>query len=293
MVTLTNKLRLPEPIVRAVANDSYTKGDADISVTELLLPPQLRRLRLEHSDKIEEDAADRIWSLIGQAVHNVIERASEGLPDILSEEVLYSEYLGWKIKAGYDSVTISNSELNDFKVTTAWKIVDEKIPPEWVAQTNIYRRILEKEKGLVINSIAVLAILRDWSKLEAARNPNYPQVQVVRLEIPLWTSEQTDDFIRDRLRLHQAHIPEPCSEADIWAKPPKWAVIKAGNQRATKVFDNPGEAQGFAASIKGARVEDRPGVATRCASYCAVAPFCSQWQADPRRPTSDTSLFGS
>lgn len=293
MTTLTNKLRLPEPIVRAVANDSYTKGDADISVTELLLPPQLRRLRLEHADKIEEDVADRIWSLIGQAVHTIIERASEGLPDVLSEEVLYSEYLGWKIKAGYDSVTISNAELNDFKVTTAWKIVDEKVPPEWVAQTNIYRRILEKEKGLVINSIAVLAILRDWSKLEAARNPNYPQVQVVRLDIPLWTAEQTDDFIRDRLRLHQAHIPEPCSESDIWAKPPKWAVIKAGNQRATKVFDIPEDAEAFASSIRGARVEERPGVATRCASYCPVSKFCSQWQADPRRPIPDDSLFGS
>lgn len=290
---LTNKLRLPEPIVKAIANDSYTKGDADISCTELLLPPQLRRLRVEHADKLTEDVSDRIWSLLGQAVHTIIERAGEGLPDVLSEEVLYSEYLGWKIKAGYDSVTISNAELNDFKVTTAWKIVDEKVPPEWVAQTNIYRRILEKEKGLVINSIAVLAILRDWSKLEAARNPNYPQVQVVRLDIPLWSAEQTDDFIRDRLRLHQAHIPEPCSESDIWAKPPKWAVIKAGNQRATKVFDEPTEAQSFAASIKGARVENRPGVATRCASYCAVADFCPQWQADPRRPTPDTSLFGS
>ena len=28
---LTNKLRLPEAIVRAVQNDSYTKGEADIS----------------------------------------------------------------------------------------------------------------------------------------------------------------------------------------------------------------------------------------------------------------------
>lgn len=29
---LTNKLRLPEVVAMAVANDSYTKGDADISV---------------------------------------------------------------------------------------------------------------------------------------------------------------------------------------------------------------------------------------------------------------------
>jgi hypothetical protein len=29
---MTNKLRLPDVIVDAVANDSYTKGEADISV---------------------------------------------------------------------------------------------------------------------------------------------------------------------------------------------------------------------------------------------------------------------
>ena len=42
---LTNKHNLPEAIVAAIMNDSYTKGDADISVTELLSPPQLRALR--------------------------------------------------------------------------------------------------------------------------------------------------------------------------------------------------------------------------------------------------------
>jgi len=59
---LTNNLRLPDPMVRAVGNDSYTKGDADISVTELLTPPQLRALRIKHHDEIVEDVSDRIWS---------------------------------------------------------------------------------------------------------------------------------------------------------------------------------------------------------------------------------------
>src|SRR3954463_10849323 len=36
---LTNRLGLPEPIVAAVANDGYSRGDADISVTSLLKPP--------------------------------------------------------------------------------------------------------------------------------------------------------------------------------------------------------------------------------------------------------------
>lgn len=281
---LTNNLRLPEPIVRAIANDSYTKGDADISVTELLSPPQLRYLKRKHADELTEDASDRIWSLLGQAVHSIIERSSEGVPEELSEEIIYSEYLGWKIKAQFDHIALGLAEMNDFKVTTVWKVLDGKVPPEWIAQTNIYRRMLQREKGLVINSIAIIAILRDWSKLEAARRSDYPQTQAIRLEVPLWSAEQTDDFICQRLLLHQAHVPSDCTDEDVWAKPPKYAVIKKGNVRALKVFDNRDEAEHLASTIAGSRIEDRPGVATRCQSYCPVSQFCPQWAADPRRP---------
>ena len=40
--TITNVLNLPEAIVRAVTRDTYSKGQAEFSVTELLLPPRVR-----------------------------------------------------------------------------------------------------------------------------------------------------------------------------------------------------------------------------------------------------------
>lgn len=279
---LTNKMRLPEPIVAAVANDSYTKGDANISVTELLNPPQIVKLARQHADELEEDASDRIWSLLGQAVHSIIERASDQ-HDTLSEATIYSDYLGWKLKGSVDHVTISRGELNDYKVTTVWKIAGGKLPEEWVAQTNIYGRMLEKEKGLQLSGIAVIAILRDWSKREALRSAggDYPQAQVVRLEIPLWSADRTDAFIEERIRLHQAAEPLPCSDHDIWAKPDKWALMKKGAKKATKLYTSLADAEADCTSAF--FIEHRPGEAVRCESYCPVSQFCSQWANDPRR----------
>lgn len=288
MTTLTNKMRLPEPIVRAISNDSYTRAGADFSVTELLAPPQLVRLRNKHAAEIIEDASDRIWSLLGQAVHAIIERASDSA-DTLSEVTLITNFENTTIKGTFDHLTISSSELMDFKVTTVWKLAGGQIPEEWVQQTNIYRWMLKREKGIDVNAIAVIAILRDWSKRESDRRQDYPQAQVMRLDIPVWPYELTEAFVRSRIDLHKSEPVVPCSDADIWAKPSKWAVMKRGRQSAVKLFDSEAEAADYlrANNVPGGYIEYRPGIATRCESYCPVSQFCEQWANDPRRKTTN------
>ena len=49
----TNKHNIPKEIVRAIHNDSYSRGDAEISVTGLLQPPRINLLRKKHDEKIE------------------------------------------------------------------------------------------------------------------------------------------------------------------------------------------------------------------------------------------------
>lgn len=292
---LTNRNRLPDAIVAAIQNDSYTKGDANISVTELLTPPQLRALKLKHYDELEEDVSDRIWSLLGQSVHTIIERATEGLAGVVAEMTLNSEYLGWKIKGQTDNIVLTEGELLDFKVTSAWKVRGESPPLEWVQQTNIYRRLAKKEKGIEISSIRVIAILRDWSKNESLRNQDYTQAQVKSFDIPVWSDSEADAFIEERVRLHQASEPAPCSDYDIWAKPDKYAVMKRGNVRAIKLFEHADEADDLAATASNLYVEHRPGEATRCQSWCPVSRFCPQWAADPRNKTQQIqeNLFGA
>jgi hypothetical protein len=286
---LTNVMRLPEPIVAAISNDSYTKGDADFSVTELLTPPQVVRLRKQHANEIVEDVSERIWSLLGQAVHSIIERAGDSLTT-LSETTLYSKYNGVVVKGQVDHIALDSGTLIDFKVTTVWKLAGGSIPLEWEQQTNIYRRMLEREHGIIINQIAVIAILRDWSKREATRRQDYPQAQVVRLEIPLWSSEQADAFIERRIALHQLPDVE-CSDEDVWAKPTKYAVMRQGRQSAIRLYDTLADAEAHLGTLNGSHyIEMRNGEAVRCQSYCAAAPFCKQWANDARNTNGVYSL---
>ena len=291
---LTNKLRLPDAIVRAIANDSYTKGEADISVTELLTPPQLRKLKLAHYDELEEDVADRVPSLRGQAFHVIVERAAAGDPNVMVEKTVYSEYGGWVVKGQVDHVLISSGELFDFKETNARKVRGGVLPREWEQQTNIYRRMLNREKGIQIGTIAVFAFIRDWSRRESRQSQDYPQAPVVRLEVPLWTDEQADAFIEERIGLHQMAEPVACSEEDVWAKPDKWAVMKRGNVKAIRVYNNMFDADAHAGQSSVFYVEHRPGEAVRCQEWCPVSHLCPQWATDPRNKrvqSVEESLF--
>ena len=60
---LTNKFKLPKEILRAISNDTYSKGESTISVSGLLSAPRPRILGMEHQDSIVVDAVDQVWKL--------------------------------------------------------------------------------------------------------------------------------------------------------------------------------------------------------------------------------------
>jgi hypothetical protein len=74
-VKYTNSLNLPQAIVNAITEHDYDRGESDITVTELLGPPQIRRLRIEHDDEITVDVADQGFILLGSSVHKILEHA--------------------------------------------------------------------------------------------------------------------------------------------------------------------------------------------------------------------------
>lgn len=273
---LTNKLNLPEPIVNAVANDSYSRGDASISVTSLLAPPRIITLQEKHADEIEEDASERIWSLMGQVVHGILERADT---TGVAERRLTIAVEGWTISGQMDRYI--DGVLQDYKVVTAYKFKDGGVPIEYEQQLNVYAHLL-RENGHPVTKLQIVGILRDWSKMEAARDPEYPQRQVVVRAVKLWDEETTKKFIRTRVILHQQariRLPE-CSMEDRWAKPTKYAVMKKGAVKATKLYEVERDAQADAeARGKDYSVEKRLAENTRCRFYCSVSKFCSQYQA--------------
>lgn len=274
---LTNRMSLPEAIVDAVRNDGYTRGDADISVTQLVAPPQKVALEREYADQITEDASDRIFSLIGQSIHTILERANR---KGVAERRLSAMVEGWKISGAMDLYE-EDGVLNDYKTTSAWS-VKSGVKDEWLAQLNAYAHIL-RENGHEVRGLRVIAILRDWSKMEAARTPDYPQSQVAVMTVELWPAPIAAKYVRDRVILHQMarqSLPS-CTSSERWEKAPVFALMKRGQKKAVKLYDNRADAESHAASdTKLLYVQARPGQAVRCEHYCSVSKFCPQYQSE-------------
>jgi len=76
---ITNRKNLNEALLRAVQKNWYSgEGESrDYSVTGLLNPVRVFHLMKRHFDELEEDVSDRIWMLMGSAMHSVLERANE------------------------------------------------------------------------------------------------------------------------------------------------------------------------------------------------------------------------
>lgn len=274
---LTNKFALPEPIVEAIRNDGYTKDGADLSVTELIAPVQQRYLMRKHWDDLEEDASDKIYSLLGKSVHSILEAANR---TGIAERRLFITVHGLTVSGGMDLVN-QDGKLTDYKVSTAWKFKQGKVPWEFEQQLNIYAEILRKNNESV-TELEVVGILRDWSKLEAARSDDYPKSQVVTMKVPMWPAEKARAFIEERVLLHKEAREEKrierCTPEERWARPDQWAVMSKGMKRAVRLYASEEEAANHASQNEAHFVEKRRGANGRCDHYCSVNKFCSQYQ---------------
>lgn len=74
---LTNKQGLPETIVNACKYDTH-KVAGDISVSQLISAPRERILK--KLNKYEEDVSDRLYMLMGTALHHILERGN--IPEV-------------------------------------------------------------------------------------------------------------------------------------------------------------------------------------------------------------------
>lgn len=287
---LTNELGLPQPIVDAVNFETAAydgpRFDGDdnhnrISVTSLLKPAQSVAIEREHHGEMTEDVADRLWALQGQVVHGILERAAKLGAHNLAEKRLEIVVDGWTISGRFDHFLLHTGILQDWKYVSVYSIKDG-VKPEFVEQLNVYAEMLHTH-GHVVAGAQIVAILRDWSKMATLRERNYPERQVVVLNVPLWSSEKTRAFISARLAEHvkaRDGSPTPCTDEERWARGEAWAVKKDGRKRAVKLHDSLEEADVHAMDLgRGHSVEHRKPVSTRCASWCRALQWCSQGQA--------------
>ena len=275
---LTNRKKLPEAIVRAVANDPYPKGIKGLSVTTLVAPAYQRRLMREHWNEIKEDVSDRIWSLIGQAAHVVLERAA-GQDDVVERRLFTTIEVDGKEVKIHGQVDLLAGDLVDYKITSVWSILDAQKngKPEWEAQLNLLKWLAEAN-GLKVNGMKVIAIARDWSK-RRAKEGNYPD-QVEVIEIAPIPKDALEVWLHDRVREHLSDSPAPCSPEERWTKPTTYAVKRKGRKTALRVLESMDEAETWKAqNAPDGFIEVRQGEDVRCADYCSVNKWCEYWRS--------------
>lgn len=277
---ITNVYNLPEPLVQAVMNDKYSPGKSDYTTSQLAgTPARQWALKRKHWADITEDVSDRIYSLSGQSKHVVLERAAEFCEqyEYLAEQRFYIVRSGKTLGGQIDLYDKRMGILYDWKETSVY-VSYLSLKPEWAAQGNINRLLLE-ENGYPVKQIINIALYRDWKKSLIGSTEKYPPHQVAKFEIPVWPSEEIESFISRRLAEFEGAKKELplCSDEERWKAPDVWALTKVGGKKALKLFETEKEALDHMEifNIPG-EITLRPGVNKRCQSYCLALPFCAQ-----------------
>ena len=287
---LTNKYGIPQTFMNVLDRPTYSKGKAHLSVTQLLNSPKIVALTAKFEDDIEQDAADMVWSIFGSAVHNILEHGKDD--HHIVEQRLHREYDGWQISGAIDLQILNPDgiDVRDYKTTSAWAVMNEKI--DWENQLNLYAGLVEDVKKTPVTSVGIVAVIRDWSRREAGTREGYPEAPIKEIPIRLWSKEERDAYIADRIALHSAcdfaletdgDLPD-CTPNEMWEKPAVWAVMKEGNVRAKYVMPTEHEADLALKELQETKpkekfyIQVRPGERTRCESFCPVSTWCNQYQ---------------
>lgn len=271
----------------------------NISVTSLIKPVRMLSLEHRYDDKVEADVADSIYRMFGSMIHELLSR-SEGNTGEHRERRLVALIDGVLVHGEPDLITAAGI-IDDYKVI-AVNAFQRGMKIEWEQQLNAYAALLRQKisEGYDLplpTQLRIIPILRDWKKSEVVKH-EYPKSAAQIMPVEMWEAEKAAEFLRSRSRAHllgrdldDESLPE-CSDEEAWIKPESWAVQRAGSERALRVIRVPGaEGNEEATQLmleknsklkkneKPYEVHHRPGEATRCLSYCAAAPFCSQFKA--------------
>lgn len=283
---LTNKHGIPQTFINVLERPTYSKGKANLSVTQLINSPKIVALTQKFQDEIEQDVSEMVWSLFGSAIHKVLEHGAD--ENHLIEERLHAQVDSWNISGAIDLQIVNDDgslSIRDYKTTSAWAVMNDKA--EWDQQLNIYAWLVETVKQKPVKDLGIVAIIRDWSRRDAATREGYPEAPVKELPITLWPYEERDQFVRNRIHLHAAadfametdQLLPPCSPEEMWEKPTVYAVKKKGGVRAKSLHDTEQEANVIVLQLgKDYEVETRLGERTRCANFCPVNTWCQQWR---------------
>lgn len=277
-MTITNKLDLPSGFVKAVSTEKHNAALC-LSATTLLRGMKEIILTDRHWDELADDVSDRIWAIWGQAVHSLLE--SEGEDDFTEQEM--SHKIGdITITGKIDNYDMKHAVISDYKTASVNKVKFGDFS-DWHMQGMIYAWLLS-HSNFPVKHCRFIALLKDHSKTEMMKDHQYPRQPVYVYDFPV-TQEglfKTGAFIRKKAEEYLEYrnssddaIP-PCSPEERWERPAKFAVMKSGQKRAVRLFDDRQSAELFADGKGGEHyIEDRPGESIKCRGYCLCNNFCN------------------
>jgi len=317
MYKYTNNENISLPLAVWLMNDDYDYDGRSnvISATSLLKP--IRQLVLQKQNKDLDktvDISNLVSSRMGSAIHaiaeeawtnpdnvvkalkalgmsNIIERININPEDneltdtdipVYVEQRHEKELNNFIISGKYD--LILNGTLSDYKSTSVWTYIYDSNALKYTQQGSIYKWLAPER--ITDTHMEIQFIFTDWSSAAALRDPKYPQSRVMTKRYPLWSVEQTEQYIKEKLSKLQELIDTPqeqlpvCTKEELWESDTKYKYFKnPKGTRATKNFDTLEEANqrmaddGMIGVVKTVR-----GEAKAC-RYCDVVDICQQAKA--------------
>lgn len=311
----TNKHNVSFALAVFLMFDDYEYDDRpnSISATGLLKP--LREIVLGQQNKEllkTVDIADLVASRMGSAIHTRCEEAwtdhnnvvkalrvmgasddaiasirinpvniKPGQIPVYVEQRTEKEIIDMIVSGKFDLVL--DGTLNDYKSTSVWGYIFDSSADKYTKQGSIYKW-LNPDK-ITSDYININYIFTDWSAVKARQDPQgYPQLRVMTKKYPLWTIEQTENWIIDKLESYKAlaNVPQDqlpqCTDEELWTSETVYKYYKNPEslKRSTKNFTNHDDAL-----IRKANDGDVGTIITvegevKACRYCPVVGICDQ-----------------
>ncbi len=285
---ITNNQKLPAPLVALLSRNYYSKGASQYSVTELMSPPKIRRLREQYDADMEVDVTKMIASQLGTFMHGKLE--AKEVEGYTNEERIFTEVDGIVISGAIDlqQQVEGGVVIIDYKFVKAWSVKQGK--DDWTTQLNIYKWLVESVKRVPVKGLQICAIIKDYSAHDTSEG--YPEAEAVMIDIPMWDSVTTEAYVRKRLEMHRnakvnhefGEELQPCTDEERWMSETVFAVKREGRKSAIRLFKTIEEATELAEKEKG-YVEERKGEYKRCTGdFCGVSKWCKQYQGEINVP---------
>lgn len=279
---ITNKHNLPPSIFNAIkyVAELYDNGGSNISASSINIPVRIYWLNKRYGEEVEVDATSLYRSFIGSCLHYFCEVAGKDDPDLILEERYFTTINGWVLSAQIDRYDKKEKELTDLKFPNIFSL-NSDLKEDYIAQLNTQRYLLHLH-GLDVKGMNLDVSAVDWYESRAIQK-DYPKCPSKTIKVKKWSLKDTKKFIEDKISLLKSHENTPddelplCTDSDRWRDPTKYAVIKKGNKRATKIHDCQLEAEIHAKQI-GGYVDERKGTDKRCIRCCPVSSKCSYFK---------------